>query len=96
MYQARQYGRDGDDYGRHALVEPGGDNVQRDVLHIVPPSIRRLHPTRFDPDYQPRHAGRVIKEAEIEDCGHNNEFLRDDGAVECFDCGKVWAEGTAR
>ena len=55
--EARQYGRDGDTYGRHALGEPGGDNVQRDVLHVIPTWIRgRLHPTRYNPDYRARHA----------------------------------------
>lgn len=54
----RTYGRDGDTYGRHALREPGGDNRQIDVLHIINPPERdryRIHPTRFDPDYIGRH-----------------------------------------
>jgi hypothetical protein len=47
---ARQFGRDsGDMYGRHALREPGGDNRQRDVLHLVPASAIRTD--LFDPDY---------------------------------------------
>lgn len=56
-YQARQYGRDGDTYGRHALVNPGGDNVQRDIGHVLPRGMSHvgLHPTRFNPDYIGRH-----------------------------------------
>ena len=45
---------DGCWYGRHALRRPGGDNVQRDVLHVIPPRYRiarGINPTRFNPDY---------------------------------------------
>jgi hypothetical protein len=59
---ARQFGRDGDTYGRHALLKPGGDNVQRDVLHVIPPRVRdgrRVHPTRFDADYIGAHREHV-------------------------------------
>lgn len=54
----RTYGRDGDTYGQHALVNPGGDNTQRDVLHIVPPRLRdayRIHPTLYNPEYVGTH-----------------------------------------
>lgn len=61
----RQFGRDGDTYGRHALLKPGGDNVQRDVLHVVPPRVRdgrRIHPTRFCESYvgAHRHGDRTV------------------------------------
>jgi hypothetical protein len=50
----RQFGRDtGDTYGRHALVNPGGDNRQIDVLHLVPVSAIRTD--LFDPDYVGTH-----------------------------------------
>jgi hypothetical protein len=58
---ARQFGRDsGDTYGRHALREPGGDNRQRDVLHVIDLGALyadgwRLHPQRIDADYIGRH-----------------------------------------
>lgn len=55
---SRQFGRDGDTYGRHALLKPGGDNVQRDVLHVIPPRVRdarRIHPTRFSEFYVGAH-----------------------------------------
>lgn len=46
----------GDGYGRHALREPGGDNCQRDVAHIVRLTARGIHLTRYDTGYTPRHA----------------------------------------
>lgn len=50
---ARQFGRDtGDTYGRHALVNPGGDNTQRDVLHVID---RWIHPTLVADDYVGSH-----------------------------------------
>lgn len=58
---ARQFGRDtGDTYGRHALVNPGGDNVQRDVLRIVDLGELyargfRIHPRAIDPAYVGAH-----------------------------------------
>jgi hypothetical protein len=63
----RQFGRDGDTYGRHALHNPGGDNVQRDVLHVIPPrvrDVRRIHPTRFDADYIGAHRSAAAALAE--------------------------------
>lgn len=51
---------DGDGYGRHALREPGGDNRQRDVAHIVRLLKYGIHPTRYDADYRPRHAAPTI------------------------------------
>lgn len=57
-YFHRTYGRDGDTYGRHALDIPGGNSVQRDVLHVMPTRFRdgrRIHPTRFNPDYVGAH-----------------------------------------
>lgn len=53
---ARQFGRDsGDTYGRHALVNPGGDNAQRDVLHVLYPHRYALHPTQITDDYVGAH-----------------------------------------
>ena len=49
---------DGCWYGRHALRKAGGDNVQRDVLHVIPPRYRiarGINPTHFDPDYIGSH-----------------------------------------
>ena len=49
---------DGCWYGRHALRKPGGDNVQRDVLNVIPPRYRiarGINPTRFDSDYIGAH-----------------------------------------
>jgi hypothetical protein len=53
MTDLRTFGRD---YGRHALATPGGDNRQRDVLHILGPlQVRAFHPTRLNPDYVGAH-----------------------------------------
>lgn len=51
--RARTYGRDGDRYGRHALVNPGGDNHQRDVMHLIWP--RSIDPLFLADDYVGRH-----------------------------------------
>jgi hypothetical protein len=56
----RSYGRDGNTYGRHVLTAPGGDNVQRDVFHILgaPGNTQfrgRLHPTRIREGYVGAH-----------------------------------------
>jgi hypothetical protein len=53
---ARQFGRDsGDTYGRHALVNPGGDNRQRDVLSIMYPERYELHPMIVTENYVGAH-----------------------------------------
>jgi hypothetical protein len=55
---ARQFGRDsGDMYGRHALVNPGGDNRQIDVLALVlgHPHGYVFNPTRLSDDYVGSH-----------------------------------------
>jgi hypothetical protein len=52
----KTFGRDGDSYGRHALVNPGGDNRQGDVIGKLPASaLEYVDPMRFDPDYVGRH-----------------------------------------
>lgn len=66
----RGFGRDtGDVYGRHALRNPGGDSVQRDVLHVLTyPLARWIHPTRVRADYvgshrvTGHHAERLVSE----------------------------------
>jgi hypothetical protein len=50
---ARQFGRDsGDIHGQHFLREPGGDNRQRDVSHLVGGSPFGMY---VNPDYIGRH-----------------------------------------
>jgi hypothetical protein len=49
----KTFGRDGDSYGRHALVNPGDSG---DVIGKLPASaLEYVDPMRFDPDYVGRH-----------------------------------------
>lgn len=37
-----------------------------------------------------RHRGVVVDEPLVEECGHNNQQMRDDSLVVCLDCGYVF------
>lgn len=66
-FAARTYGRDGDSYGRHALIEPGGGDGQRDVAHVLTRGMIAvgLHPTRFNHEYVGRHRDDEVAELPV-------------------------------
>jgi len=82
QYRTFTYDADGDDQGRHALRKAGGDNVQRDVLHVIPPRYRiarGINPTRFDSDYVGAH--RMT--------GESTHWIRVDGSLARWAYGQV-------